>query len=48
MYSSFHVLGSVVLIYQVWGDDCMSIFPDISPLFIKQKVLSQNTRAVIE
>lgn len=48
MYGLFHVLDSVVLIYQVWGDGCMSIFPDISPLFIKQNVLSQNTRAVVE
>lgn len=43
-----HVLDLIVLIYQVWGGDCMSVFPDVSPLFMKQNVLSLNTRAVIE
>lgn len=44
-----HVLDLIVFnISGMGGGDCMSVFPDISPLFIKQNVLSQNTRAVIE
>lgn len=50
MYSLcvLHLSDLIVFIYQVWVGNCMCVFPVISPLFIKQNVLSLNTTAGIE
>lgn len=50
MYSlcELHLSELIVFIYQVWVDNCMCVFPLISPLFIKQNVLSLDTTAGIE
>lgn len=50
MYSLcvFHRSDLIGFIYQVWEGNCMCVSPVISPLFIKQNVLSLNTTAGIE